>query len=355
MRIVIVNTHIGDQIGGSQIQCDLIAEKLHERGHDVTYLAIGKKNEYKRPYKIKSSNWDSTEISDNIIRLNPDILYWRFNKKFLYKSLKKVSKAGIKIIYAVSNIKDLQPYSESWNRKNSFKKTFSFLKRSLLSRINYEGIKYVDGVTVNNEEHLELVSDKKGIYVPNAISNKRVDFVWEKPFVLWVANVKTRKRPEIFIQLAKKIKDINVNFLMIGDLTGANYHWVKKPDLLPDNFFYLGAKSLEEVNGALHKSLFLVTTSTPEGFSNNIIQAWLQKKAVIAYEFDPGGLIESEKLGYVVKKNTDLLEVKTRELIENDELRKNIGIRAYEFAESYFSSDKTLNRLEDFMKEILLS
>ncbi len=352
MKIVIVNTHIEDQIGGSQIQCDLIAEELYVRGHDVIYLAIDKENEYKRPYKIQPVYRASREISEKIIRLNPDIVYWRFNKKFLYKCLKNISAAGIKIIYAVSNIKDLQAYTYTWSGGINFSNLLNYLKKNALERINYEGIKFADGVTVNNEEHLRLISNSNRLYVPNAISDKKADFEWKKPFVLWVANVKNRKRPEIFVQLAEKFKDINVDFLMIGDLTDAHYGWIREQDKVPDNFYYLGTKPLEGVNGALHKSLFLVTTSTPEGFSNNIIQAWLLGKPVIALEFDPGGLIKKKKLGYVANNNMKILEEKTRRLIENEALRKEKGARAFKFAKNYFSKEKTLNRLESFMKEI---
>ncbi len=37
MKIVIVNQHIQDVIGGSEIQCDLIAANLTSLGHQVTY------------------------------------------------------------------------------------------------------------------------------------------------------------------------------------------------------------------------------------------------------------------------------------------------------------------------------
>ncbi|MCG2590668.1 hypothetical protein [Rhodohalobacter sulfatireducens] len=43
MKIAVVNTHFVDEIGGSQLQCDLKADELEKRGYDVTYLAIKKR------------------------------------------------------------------------------------------------------------------------------------------------------------------------------------------------------------------------------------------------------------------------------------------------------------------------
>jgi len=40
MRIAIINQHPDFTLGGSEIQCDLFAQELAARGHEVYYLAI---------------------------------------------------------------------------------------------------------------------------------------------------------------------------------------------------------------------------------------------------------------------------------------------------------------------------
>lgn len=102
-----------DHLWGSQIQCDVIANGLFERGHDVTYIAIDKiKQKYNTDYSVVGVTRDSNDVSSKILDVNPDILYWRFNKRFFYKVIFKIRNAGIKTIFAVSNIKDLKPYGE---------------------------------------------------------------------------------------------------------------------------------------------------------------------------------------------------------------------------------------------------
>lgn len=353
MEIVLVNTHFVDEIGGSQLQCDLIADELYKRGYDVTYLAIDKKTEYKRNYKVIGVERNSSAIGKKILQIDPDIVYWRFNKKYFYRSVKALCKKQIKIIFAVSNVRDLQPYNSSWRGELTPFNLFQYVQKNLVSRYNHLGFKYVDALTVNNDEQIDMAEVQFKRYIPNAITTEKKEFNWKNPYVLWVANLKKRKRPEMFVKLSKRFESSGVDFLMIGKLSGDSYEWITKAEKTPSNLHYLGAKDVEVVNAALAKSYFLVTTSTTdEGFSNNIIQAWLQKKPVVAYEFDPGGMIEEQNLGFIAKSDFEELSEMTRKLIENESLRRFLGGKAFEFATQHFSTEKTVDKLESLFKEI---
>jgi len=356
MKIVVVNTHFVDEIGGSQLQCDLIADELYKRGYDVTYLAIDKKTDYERNYKIVGVSRDSSSIGRQLLKIDPDIVYWRFNKKYFYKSLKIIKEKKAKIIFAVSNVRDIKTYNTQFRGKFTFTNLLQFLLQNVVSRYNHLGFRYVDALTVNNEEQLNSVDLGIQIkrYIPNAINTKKREFNWRKPFILWVANLKKRKRPELFVKLSQKFEDSEVDFLMIGKLSGDSYKWITQELKTPSNLHYLGAKDVELVNGALAQSLFLVTTSTSEeGFSNNIIQAWLQKKPVVAYEFDPAGMIEEHGLGFVADRKFKNLTEKTRNLIENVTLREELGEKAFKFAKQHFSTKKTVDKLETLFHELV--
>lgn len=353
LKILIVNTHFEDTIGGSELQCDIIAEGLHDRGYEVTYLAIDKKKEYNRPYKIIGTERSSTDIAEKILKIRPDVLYWRFNKRFFYKSVKPASMSGIKVIFAVSNIKDLLAYNIQWQGPLNFINIMSYFRKSLLSRINHLGFKYVDALTVNNEEHIDMADMQIRRYIPNAITDKKRDFFWKNPFILWVANIKDRKRPELFVELANRLVEYQVDLLMIGNIQDNQYNWIADGSNTPSNFYYLGPKEIDEVNGAISKSLFIAATSTPEGFSNNIIQAWLQKKPVVAYEFDPGGMIAKHSLGFVCNSSFELFVNKSCELILNKEMREQLGEKAYLFAKENFSTNKTIDKIETLIKDVI--
>ncbi|MCG2590803.1 glycosyltransferase family 4 protein [Rhodohalobacter sulfatireducens] len=353
MKIAIVNTHFVDEIGGSQLQCDIIADELQKRGYDVTYVAIDKKTEYERSYKVIGVKRESRSIASTLLSIKPDILYWRFNKKYFYKSVKSLSRRQTKIIFAVSNKRDIMAYNTRWQGPFSLSRLLRFMQKNLISRYNHFGFKFVDALTVNNEDQLHLLDTEIAIkrYIPNAVLSNKKEFSWEKPYVLWVANIKKRKRPEIFVKLSERFKESGVDFLMIGKPSNDQYRWIIESEQTPANLHYLGPKDVEVVNAALAKSLFLVTTSTPdEGFSNNIIQAWTQKKAVLAYEFDPEGMIREYNVGFVSDSNFEDLVNKTQQLIKDSTLRDRLGKQAYSLSREHFSTEKTVDKLESLIR-----
>ncbi|MCG2590669.1 glycosyltransferase [Rhodohalobacter sulfatireducens] len=143
---------------------------------------------------------------------------------------------------------------------------------------------------------------------------------------------------------------------MIGKLSGNSYKWISEKKKTPKNLHYLGPKHVEIVNAALAQSLFLVTTSTSdEGFSNNIIQAWLQKNSVVAFEFDPAGMIKEHQAGFVANNGFEDFAEKTKNLIDNKLLREELGVNAFDFANQHFSTKKTVDKLESLFKDIMRS
>ena len=353
MKTVIVNTHMADHLGGSQIQCDLIANGLYERGHDIIYLAIDKvTDDYKTKYPVIGVSRNSNDLAKKIVEIDPDILYWRYNKRYFYKTVKRVANKRIKIIFAVSNIKDLQEFGNPVLGKPNLKNILRYLKRKLRNRYNHLGFRYVDGLTTNNIEHLAYSSVEKKQYIPNAITDKISEFEWPRPYILWVANIKKRKRPEIYIQSAKQFENEGIDFLMVGKISDSSYNWIQQSNQIPSNVHYLGQKTVEEVNGILSGSLFLITTSTPEGFSNNLIQAWMQKKPTISFEFDPEGHISREKLGIVCDNDRHKFYSAISKLLNNPVAREQMGARAGKFAENYFSKQKSIDLIESFMLKL---
>jgi len=177
-------------------------------------------------------------------------------------------------------------------------------------------------------------------------------FRWSRPYVAWVANLKPAKNPESFIALAKALQDSDVDFLMVGSIQSSDYKYVEQPNLLPPNCIYMGSRSIEEVNGILQDSLFLVHTCEPEGFPNVMIQAWQRETPVVSLYYDPDGIIESQGIGYLARDEEGLARYSSR-LIRDGELRLAMGARASAFAQKEFDLGRNINKLEKFLAEIL--
>ena len=356
MKIIIVNLHPQDALGGSEIQCDIFAKKLTELGHNVIYLAINGKGEYKKPYTVIPTDFCSKIIAETTIKENPDIVYWRINRKKFRNSVKPIKKAGIKIVFAFSsntNTKKWLGFGERRSNESIIRYIAKSLIRNIKVRYNHTGLKWVDGITVNNESHLNKLNFNPQIYIPNSNIIDFVPFSWKKPFICWVANLKTNKRPELCLELAKMINNQDIDILIVGKIQDSNYLYFRNKNNLTANLYYLGPKTVTEVNGIIKSSICLIHTCKTEGFPGNFIQAWLQGKPVVSYEYDPGELIRSEELGFVSDGDMDNFANDVKKLIEDEELRNTLGKRAQLFANKNFHPETNTKKLESFLKDIV--
>ncbi len=175
----------------------------------------------------------------------------------------------------------------------------------------------------------------------------KVNIAWACP-----AKLKPQKRPEFCVELAKGIGE-TYDVLMVGKIQDSYYEWLKNASKIPKNLKYLGAKTVSEVNGIIFSSICLIHTCTPEGFPGNFVQAWQQGKPVVSYEYDPGGLINSKKLGLVSNNKMNQFISDTKKIIETPALREEIGERAKKYADKHFHPETNVRKLENFLFDVV--
>jgi glycosyltransferase involved in cell wall biosynthesis len=155
--------------------------------------------------------------------------------------------------------------------------------------------------------------------------------------VLWIANLKPWKRPDVFVRLAQRLATCRqVRFVMIGAPAAGtgNQSWqrslMRSIESTP-NLEYWGQKSHTEVNELLDRSHILVNTSTHEGFPNTFIQAWLRAVAVVSLQVDPDQILARQHLGIAAQSEGGLVEA-VRHLIENADARSDYALRGRKHA-----------------------
>jgi len=362
MKVLIINQHISDALGGSEMQCDLIARGLTNLGHQIIYGATGKKKKEKYfnfPYKINPLAIEKkNKLSKFLKKEKPDIVYWRFDKRYLLKSVKQIKKEKIPIIFAISSVENITKYPHIYqlNKKgliNKFKNITKVTIIKIRSRWNYRAFKYINAVTTLNSQYKNKLKVKKQKLIWNSVSREKDSFEWKKPYITWVANIKTQKQPEKYIELALFLskKYPHIDFLMIGAIQDKKYKIIIKNANKNKNFHYLGFQTPEKVNGILAKSICLIHTCKPEGFGNNFIQSWMQSCPTISLEFDPDNLIKNKKIGFLSGSFEQMIE-DTEELIKNKELRDSMGNKAKKFAINNFNPDRMTEQIEQFLIKI---
>jgi len=355
MKIIIINQHPEDVLGGSEIQCDLIAEYMSKLGNEVLYLAInGQKQEYNVEYNIKPFKFSYLSLYKIIKQQQPDVVYWRYDKKKLLVSTIILNALECPIVFGVSSRENVQKWMSYQHKDYSTLRSIintvvlsSF--RPIIRIINHIGFKFVDGATVLNSNLKNRIGVSKEEVIYDSMEHSLVPFHRDRDFIIWVANLKPGKNPEKVIELAE---DISTDIIMVGEVQNNRYNYIKNPDNLPKNLHYLGSKSVEEVNGMIQESLFLIHTCDPEGFGDVFIQAWNSGKPTVSLYFDPDNLIESNQVG-MVSGNMASFRKDVENLATNKDLRIKLGREAERLASEKFDPQSNIKKLENMFISIL--
>jgi len=181
--------------------------------------------------------------------------------------------------------------------------------------------------------------------------------------VLWAGNSTPNKRPGVVMELARMLPDVSFAMGMNKSSSSAFEHWEKMAEPI-QNLRFLGELSPGEMEHWFTRTRLLLNTSEREGFPNTFLQAWLNNVPVVSLEIDPDQIIREYGLGRIHNtneleqaKNNDLMLATSmvssiRELLQNEELRKEIGLRAAQYLRKYHSPAATIPSL---MKRLSLN
>ncbi len=161
--------------------------------------------------------------------------------------------------------------------------------------------------------------------------------------VLWVGNFRSVKRPDLLIELARRLPQYR--FALVGGSVpnGQAYYdrMAAEARSLP-NLVMTGGIPYADVGAWFERSRIHVNTSDYEGFPNTFLQSWVRGVPVVSF-FDPDGLIERRALG---RRCADLegMRAAIDSLLRDDVERETIGERAREFVSVQYSAREIARR-----------
>jgi glycosyltransferase involved in cell wall biosynthesis len=338
-----------EEIGGAEIQCWLIAKYLTKLGHTVNYVAFNglknKKEETEEGIKIyylgqkgKSRLKKFFYFYQLLRREKPDVCYLRIFKYVFFLS-KICRHLKVPTVFNTSHIHNCQYMpAENIVWSQNIVKTLKSIKTKFLKFLNLRALKKIDQIVAINREHIKILQENFGIKAINIYNSMEDEYKKnrreKKKQVVWVNNLKTRKRPELFIQLADCFKNDNYEFLMIGNIQDNKKNleqMIINCEKNNPHFKFLGGKSVAEVDKILAEAALFVNTCLPEGFGNGFIQAWFNECPTITLSFDPDNIIEKNKIGFCSGTFEQMID-DVKKIMEDDDERKEMGQRAREYA-----------------------
>lgn len=350
--------------GGAEYQAYLLAQKLRER-YEIFYISVGQAKEEcivddgMRIYTLKSPRllWFKGVwflLKSKVVTIleyeRPDVIYQTVAYAGTGIAAKYCENRKCTLVWHIASERDVAP------RRNGS------IHRNIFNRIEEKyrdyGIKNADAIIGQAVYQNELLRRNYGrvcdLIVGNWLPIPSERLVKDGPVkVVWVANVKPLKQPDMFIHLAKTLDHRNdVKFIMIGRPASGRYQKrLEKAITRRPNLVYMGERSIDKVNRILAGAHVFVNTSLYEGFPNTFIQAWLRQVPVVSLNVDPDDLLKTKKLGFHSRSVEGLAE-DTERLIDDKDLRVSMGKRAQEYALRHHSIGPNIAKLTSLLANL---
>jgi glycosyltransferase involved in cell wall biosynthesis len=343
--------------GGAEYQAYLLAQKLREQ-FETFYISVGEAKDEcivdngMKIYTLRSPCFLcfknvffllKSRILGILKREQPNVIYQRvaFSGTGIAAKYCQVSKC--KMVWHIASEGDLMPYPYKGGRGR-------FVK-CIESKCRDYGIRNADFIIGQAAYQEDLLRRRFGracdLIVGNFHPVPSEQILKDGPLnVVWVANMKPLKQPEVFIRLAGMLcHRHDVKFALIGKPASGRYQTkLEKAMEGLSNLAYRGEQSIDEVNRTLARAHVFVNTSLYEGFPNTFVQAWLRHVPVVSLNVDPDNLLETKGLGFH-SRSLEGLARDTERLIDDRDLRESMGNRAHEYALRHHSAGPNIARI----------
>ncbi|MCE5242557.1 MAG: glycosyltransferase family 4 protein [Syntrophobacteraceae bacterium] len=345
---ILTPCHWSSAMGGAEYQVKSLLDRLIPLDRfEITYLARDYDPSFQpRDYRIEGiCNGDSSSMAygaffldaprlwKSLHRIRPDVILQRVGCAYTGVAAHYAVRNKCNMVFHVSIDNDI--LLKAYDRK---------IVGKSIHRIEYLFIDYAlkHCPHIITQTHQQAVHLKERYHrvpaavVPNFHRVPEGDIRKTDPIkVVWVANFKPSKQPELFVRLADALGNSRGGLQCI--MIGAPYPGAGKQSEIAreieraQNLHYLGALPVEQVNAILEQAHIFVNTSYCEGFPNTFIQAWMRKAPVVSLQWDPDGVIRRQRLGFVAGTFERLVE-QVLYLADNGPLRERMGQRAQAYA-----------------------
>jgi glycosyltransferase involved in cell wall biosynthesis len=171
--------------------------------------------------------------------------------------------------------------------------------------------------------------------------------------VLWLSTYKPSKRPEWFIELARRLPYIR--FVMVGlpsSGRGAEtWHAAQRAAAAMSNLEVHGFVANARVKEFFRSAALFVHTSPAEGFPMTLLESWSQGIPAVT-TLDPGGTIARHKIGEVAADIDGLVDAVARVMSAPAE-RRALGASARRYVEEHHGPERTYEPLATLLDRVI--
>ena len=345
-----------DKVGGAQKQAYLLSTGLAEdENFDVHFLVadFGQANfEIKNNVKLHKS----FNFSKNI-----------FNKAFrLLKTLKKINaeiyffhSADAGVAFAVFYVKTFLKKTVFYliasdaELSSSLQKKYSGFFTEFFMKFIYKNADILAAQTKQQailfEKNRKRKPDfiLKNIFLNKHLKEKKYD---KNSTILWIGRLAEIKKPELYLNLAKKYPE--KTFVMIAPVVLEKKEYGKKIQKQAEkinNLQYIDYVKPSEIYDYCEKAQIYVMTSEFEGFSNTMAEAMQAKCPILSYNVNPDNILYKFECGFCAEKNIEKFYSDFEKLLKNTEICKTFGKNGA----NYIAENHRKEQIIDSFKKLL--
>ena len=347
--------------GGAEVQQALLARGLARRGFEVSAVTC----DFGQPP-------DLSVDGVRLLRSHPPrggIPVLRFFHPRLSRSLRALVKAGADVYYARGlGVPAGEAFEAARWRRAAFVLGTAHdldvrrdlpLQRSLRDRLwARRTLRGADAIVAQTEVQRGLYATEFGReseVIPNLVeAPAAATDPGGANAVVWLATYKRSKRPEWFLELARRLPERP--FIMGGVLpvppdTDAAWQEARAAARACPNLEVRGFVDHDRLGALFAQAALFVHTSPAEGFPNALLEAWAHGLPCIA-AVDPDGVIGREALGEVVGSIESLADA-VRRWLADPALRRAAGARARAYVLARHAPEVVLERFAELLDRMV--
>lgn len=222
----------------------------------------------------------------------------------------------------------------------------------LYGRLYKYGIKKANAVVSQTEIQKDMLMKNLGIdsqVIKNGFFiNEGINFS-DKAYILWVARAQSWKRPELFLEMVKRLPGEEFKMIIPGD--NPLQALIKERAAQYENLEVIEYVPFIEIQNYYNRAKLFVNTSEYEGFPNAFVQACLGKTPILSFNVNPDNFIGENKLGFFCQdkleaavdfiKDYTLLQLKTLGENANNYVKEN-----HDISKIYHQYEEIIESLE---------
>jgi glycosyltransferase involved in cell wall biosynthesis len=365
MKVCIVSLNIAAyfdatpraKYGGAEVQAGFVARALKEQGVDVSLVVADLPAGVSVPYPCENAFRSAdglpvlrffhprvTGIWSALARADADVYYQRNAGMVTGIVAAFARNQGRKFVYGAGSDTDFSSRRvliDGWRDRAMYR----------------YGLRRAHGIVVQNSVQVAasnaLLSSPVTVIPNGVLPVERASANGDGP-VLWAGGLRPVKRPDVFLELARRFPARE--FVLVGGGTSAEAAYaaeMTKAAREVPNLRVTGWLPNSDVIREIAKASVVVNTSEYEGFPNVYLEAWNYGVPVVAYN-DVDGLLGREGLGALCS-GLDDMEQKLRALLDDPAALRRAGDRARDVVAERFSPAVLGPRYRQFFDGLLAS